>query len=382
VEAILGAHARLLRRAGHDVRVIAGRGHAVVLPEVDSRHPDVEEVAGLLASGRPAQRQFAALRARLAEQLQPLLLDRDVVVAHNVLTMPFNLPLAAALGDLGHPLVAWTHDLAWINPRYADFQRDGWPWAILREPQPRTTYVAISRTRRGEISEVMGLPISSIPVVPNGIDPEALWSISPATLRLAERGGFRHADPLLLVPVRLTRRKRIEIALEAVGLLLGSHPGLKLVVSGPLGPHSADNRAYWSELSALRGRLELERVVCFLHELAPAGGGHPVDDRSMADLYRMADAVLLPSESEGFGLPLLEAALTRTPLVCADIQVLRELATGPFTFPAGDGPEAVARALRRALRSPVARARRAVIGGYSWEALVQRIERVVGTAIG
>jgi glycosyltransferase involved in cell wall biosynthesis len=96
----------------------------------------------------------------------------------------------------------------------------------------------------------------------------------------------------------------------------------------------------------------------------------------------MADAVLLPSESEGFGLPLLEAALTRTPLVCADIQVLRELATGPFTFPAGDGPEAVARALRRALRSPVARAKRAVIGGYSWEALVQRIERVVGTAIG
>jgi glycosyltransferase involved in cell wall biosynthesis len=382
VEAILGAHARLLRRAGHDVRVIAGRGEAVLVPEVDSRHPDVEEVAGLLASGRPAERQFAALRARLAERLEPLFRDRDAVIAHNVLTMPFNLPLAAALGDLGRPVVAWTHDLAWINPRYADFHRDGWPWAVLHEAQPRTTYVAISRTRREEISEVMGLPSRSVPVVRNGIEPVAQWSLSPATLRLAERGGFRHADPLLLVPVRVTRRKRIEIALEAAARLLASHPRLKLVVSGPLGPHSADNLSYWSELGALRARLELEGAVCFLHELAPAAGPHPVDDRSIADLYRMADVVLLPSESEGFGLPLLEAALSRAPLVCADIPVLRELGTGPFTFGAGAGPEAAAEALRQALRSRVARAKRAVVKRYSWEAVVQGIERVVGAAVG
>src|SRR5438105_11319256 len=169
VEAILGAHARLLRRAGHDVRVIAGRGDAELVPEVDSRHPDVEEVAGLLASGQAAERQFAALRSRLTERLEPLIRDREVVIAHNVLTMPFNLPLAAALGDLGRPIVAWTHDLAWINPRYAEFRREGWPWSILREPQPGVTYVAISRTRRTEISEVMGLPGRSVPVVPNGI---------------------------------------------------------------------------------------------------------------------------------------------------------------------------------------------------------------------
>ena len=382
VEAILGAHARLLRRAGHDVRVIAGRGDAVVVPEVDSRHPDVEEVAGLLAKGRPAEAQFAALRSRLTEKLRPLLRDRDVVIAHNVLTMPFNLPLAAALGDLSLPVIAWTHDLAWVNPRYADFHREGWPWEILCRPQPGTTYVSISRTRRREIVEVMGLPGRSVPVVPNGIDAETLWSLSRATLQLAERGGFRHANPLVLVPVRVTRRKRIETALEAAPRLLDSHPGLRLVVSGPLGPHAADNRVYWSELDALRSALGLEGVVTFLHELAAPGGEHPVDDRSMADLYRMADAVLLPSESEGFGLPLLEAALARAPLVCADIPVLREPATGPFTFRPGAGPQAVAEALRRALGSRGARAKRAVVGGYSWERVVQLIERVVGSAVG
>jgi mannosylglucosylglycerate synthase len=382
VEAILGAHARLLRQAGHDVRVIAGRGDAVLVSEVDSRHPDVEHVARLLGIGQPADREFASLRGLLAERLQPLLRDRDAVIAHNVLTMPFNLPLAAALGDLGQPVLAWTHDLAWVNLRYTDFHREGWPWSILREPQPRTTYVAISRTRRREISEVMGLPARSIPVIPNGIDAEAIWSVSRRTLGLAERGDFRHADPLLLVPVRLTRRKRIEMALEAAAILRDTHPGLRVVVTGPLGPHSADNRAYWEDLRGQRARLELDRVVCFLHELAPADGTHPVDDRSLADLYRMADVVLLPSESEGFGLPLLEAALCRVPLVCADIPVLGELATGAFTFPEAGGPDAVARALQRALSSRVARAKRAVVGRYSWEAVVQRIERIVGTAIG
>src|SRR2546422_3174489 len=209
VEAILGAHARLLRQAGHDVRVIAGRGEAVVVPEVDSRHPDVERLAGMLAAGQPADREFSALRSRLAERLQPLLRDREAVIAHNVLTMPFNLPLAASLGDLGRPVVAWTHDLAWVNPRYAEFHREGWPWSILHEPQPRATYVAISATRRREIVEVMGLPARSVPVVPDGIDAEALWSVSPPTVELAERGCFRHCDPLVLGPVRLTRRKRI-----------------------------------------------------------------------------------------------------------------------------------------------------------------------------
>ena len=382
VEAILGAHARILRDAGHDVRVIAGHGDAEVVPEVDSRHPAVEQVARLLARGLPAGAEFASLRTRLAARLAPLLRDRDAVIAHNVLTMPFNLPLAAALGDLGRPVLAWTHDLAWINPRYTEFHRQGFPWSILREAQPWATYVAISRARQREIRDLMGLPARSVPVVPNGIDPEALWSLSPPTLELADRGGFRHAQPLVLVPVRLTRRKRIELALEAAAILRRGHPGLRLVVSGPLGPHSADNRAYWGELRDQRARLALEQAVCFLHELGPPGGEHPVSDRGIADLYRMADAVLLPSESEGFGLPLLEAALCRAPLVCADISVLREPATGAFTFQVGAGPEAVARALERALGSRVARAKQGVVRRYSWGAVLHLIERAVTTAVG
>ncbi|MBO0681731.1 MAG: glycosyltransferase family 4 protein [Candidatus Dormibacteraeota bacterium] len=382
VEAILGAHASLLRRAGHDVRVIAGRGRAELVPEVDSRHPAVERVARQLAEGLAATEEFEALRSSLVTRLRPLLEDREVLIAHNILTMPFNLPLAAALGDLGKPVLAWTHDLAWINPRYAEYRREGWPYSILCRAQPGTTYVAISRTRRREICGLMGLAPRAVPVIPNGVDAEALWGLSPLTRRLAARGGFASADPLVLVPVRLTRRKRIELALEAAALLADRRPGLRLVVSGPLGPHSADNRAYWDDLRRLRQRLGLDRVVCFLHELGPPEGAHPVNERSIAELYRMADAVLLPSESEGFGLPLLEAALCRTPLVCADLPVLREIPGGAHLFPANAAPEEVARILETALRGRAARAKREVARRYSWAAVAGAIEQTLGAAVG
>jgi glycosyltransferase involved in cell wall biosynthesis len=381
VESILAAHERLLREAGHDVVVVAGRGDAAVVPEVDSRHPDVERLALRLAEGHLETDEFNRLRATILARLRPLLDGRQAVIAHNVMTMPFNLPLAAALGDAGLPLVAWTHDIAWTNPHYEAYRREGYPWSILREPLDGCRYVAISEVRRRELVRVMGLPDHEVPVVPNGIDQLALWSVSAATRTLAERAGFTAADPMLLVPVRLTRRKRLELALETARLLAPRHPDLHMVVSGPLGPHSADNRAYWRELQERRSALGLEGIVSFLHEQAGPDGVHPVDERVVADLYRMADAVLLPSESEGFGLPVLESALVRAPLVCADLPVLRELGAGAIFVPPAAGAAELAAAVESALGLPAAEAKRRVARLYSWSRVAGMIERVVGAAV-
>src|SRR5205085_9503231 len=62
VEAVLAAHARLLRRAGHDVRVVAGRGDCELVPELDSRHPEVEQLTSRLAAGRFDDAAFERLR--------------------------------------------------------------------------------------------------------------------------------------------------------------------------------------------------------------------------------------------------------------------------------------------------------------------------------
>jgi glycosyltransferase involved in cell wall biosynthesis len=50
-----------------------------------------------------------------------------------------------------------------------------------------------------------------------------------------------------------------------------------------------------------------------------------VDERTLAALYRRAAVLLLPSEREGFGLPVIEALASGTPVVASDLPVLREV---------------------------------------------------------
>jgi glycosyltransferase involved in cell wall biosynthesis len=376
VEAILGEHARLLRAAGHDVAVVSGRGDGVVrVPEVDSRHPEVEALYAALGRGDKVARAFADLQLRLRAALEPVLRDRDVVVAHNVLTMPFNLPLAAALVELGR-LVAWTHDAAWVNPRYQHWQRPGPPYDLMRTAQPGVRYVAISEVRRAEL---LTLGIDS-EVVPNGIDEDAFLGIEPATRALLDQAGASGGDPLILVPLRITRRKRLEVALTAAARLRERHPNLRVVVTGPLGPHSADNLELWQTLSQLRARLRLDGVVAFLHEQA-VEGRHPVTAANIAQLYRAADVVLMPSESEGFGLPVIEAALARAPIVCGDIPVLREVGGEHLhCFPAAGTDADIAAAVEEALGDPLAADRREVRRRSSWKSLLPRIEAALEPA--
>jgi glycosyltransferase involved in cell wall biosynthesis len=52
---------------------------------------------------------------------------------------------------------------------------------------------------------------------------------------------------------------------------------------------------------------------------------HGLSRSELADIYRTAPAVLIPSESEGFGLPLVEALACGAPVLCSDIPTLREV---------------------------------------------------------
>ncbi|MEP7104248.1 MAG: glycosyltransferase family 4 protein [Chloroflexota bacterium] len=379
VEAVMAEHARLLAAAGHDVRVIAGRGDCELVPELDSRHPEVEALYHALGEGRVDIAAHDALRDQIGAALRPLLEDRDVVIAHNVLTMPFNLPLAAALAAAGKPLLAWTHDIAWVNERYREYRRARPPYDLMRTAVPGATYVVISDVRRHELREVMAVDPA---VVPNGIDFDHFLGIGPDTRAVLGQAGLDAADPLVLVPLRVTRRKRLELAITAAGRLRHRHPRLMVAVSGPLGPHSEDNRQYWTELFELRARLGLDGVVRFLHELTPESGQHPVTDAMIAELYRVADVVLLPSESEGFGLPVIEAAAARVPMVCSAIDVLREVGgSGLHLFPLEGGADAVAEAVEAALAEPLAEDRRRVAGRYAWPQVVPQIEAAVESAL-
>jgi glycosyltransferase involved in cell wall biosynthesis len=224
--------------------------------------------------------------------------------------------------------------------------------------------------------------VAQVPVVPNAVDALDFAGLGPGARSLLDRAGALEADPLLLVPVRVTPRKRLELALEAAAVLAPRMSGLRVLVTGPLGPHNRDNRAYADMLLERRSRLGLDQVVRFLFELA-GDGRHPVAADDVAQLYRVSDAVLLPSDAEGFGLPLVEAALARVPVVCADLPVFREVGgAGLYIFPVAADATQVAAQVERALRQRPARQRRRAIRHFSWPSVIDRTERVIGGVLG
>jgi glycosyltransferase involved in cell wall biosynthesis len=57
-----------------------------------------------------------------------------------------------------------------------------------------------------------------------------------------------------------------------------------------------------------------------------------LSDDDVRSLYQMADALFFPSRQEGYGLPLIEAALHGVPVFCSDIPAHREVAVGATFF--------------------------------------------------
>jgi glycosyltransferase involved in cell wall biosynthesis len=91
----------------------------------------------------------------------------------------------------------------------------------------------------------------------------------------------------------------------------------------------------------------------------------------MDDLYHLADILFLPSRDEGFGLPILEAAVDRLPIVCAGLPALREIAGGAATYiEPDDEPVGIARMILERLEAdPLGRFAREIRSNYSWEAV-------------
>ena len=102
-------------------------------------------------------------------------------------------------------------------------------------------------------------------------------------------------------------RKRIDLLLRVCAAVRNDFPDVRLVrVGDPLTP---EQRRIASD-AGLAGRL-----------VALNGVGEPI----LAALYRRAALVLLPSDREGFGLPLVEAMASGTPVLASDLPVLREV---------------------------------------------------------
>ena len=327
-----------MSQAGHAVRIVAARGEQwtdripfLHLPLVDSRHPRVLAVKAALDRGDlPAD--FDPLTSEIMDALCDALSGVHVLVAHNVCSLNKNLALTAAIQRISQltrapRVILWHHDLAWTTPRYRAELHDGYPWDLLRTDWG-ARHVVVSDLRRRELADLLNIPIESVAVVPNGVDRAAFFKFSPTTTDLLNQMDCAQAEPILLLPVRITPRKNIELALRVLAALRNKMRNAALIVTGPLGAHNAANAEYFERLKNLRGELGLSGTAYFLAELSERF----LPDEVIADFYRLADALILPSREEGFGIPLVEAAFSRLPVFCSEISPLQDLGQNDVTY--------------------------------------------------
>jgi len=168
-------------------------------------------------------------------------------------------------------------------------------------------------TRRALIA-LAHLPEDRLTVIPNGTDtggqPNADAAADAEAARLL---GPRRVPELLHVGSTI-ERKRIDLLLDLFSGVRQARPDVRLIRVG--GPFTAEQRVRAREL----GVLDAITVLPF------------VDRATLAAVYRRSALALLPSEREGFGLPVIEALACGTPVVASDIAVLKEVGGPVVTY--------------------------------------------------
>ncbi len=352
------AHVHLFLESGYKTTVVSGNGDKdalpvgaefIRIPEMDSGNPHVASLTRDLEKGRVPE-NFSNLTTDLANALRPILSSNDLLIIHNVFTKHFNLALTAALFQLLDQntirrCIAWCHDFTWTSPHSRSKVFPGYPWDLLRTHRADVTYVSISHARQIELANLFGCPPEQIRVIYNGVNPQELLGLSKTGIDLMDRLGLWDSDLNLLMPVRVTQAKNIELAINVATILKhqGIHP--KIVITGPPDPHDEQNMEYFRSLQALRKKSGVEEEVRFVFE-SGSDTDEPltVDMSVVGELFRMSDALFMPSHREGFGMPVLEAGLVGIPVFCSDhVPAAKEIGgENVILFDPDAGPEKIA----------------------------------------
>jgi mannosylglucosylglycerate synthase len=388
VESVIHAHAGVFLAHGYTYTVIAGRGELEAMPEgtqlallprLDSQHPNVVDVQLELNAGQVSN-EFEDLTTRLITVLEPVLQKLDNLIVHNVFTKHFNLALTASLFrllDAGaiRNCIAWCHDFSWISPNSKKVMHVGYPWDLLRTARPDLKYVVVSRERQQTLAELMQIPSHKIHVIYNGVDPKGLLGLSTECQGLVDRLRLLESELVLLMPVRVTKAKNIELAIKVMAALKEKGSKSILVLTGPPDPHDEGMMHYYHSLLDLRSRLGVEKEMRFVYESGPnPDSPFTIDGSVVGELYRLSDLLFMPSHREGFGMPVLEAGLAGIPVFSTPIPASEEIGRSDVvTFEAdGDPDEIAGQILSWAASSREYRLRKRVRERYTWEAIFQR----------
>ena len=380
VEEILRHHAQVLDRFGHRVSILAGMGESfsqafeiTIHPLIGSQNDRVKAAHEACLEGHYGP--LRKIEGEIYEVVKRWAQNLDVLIAHNVLHMPFNLPLTLALRRLAFredvKLVSWAHDSPYVRDELSDYLLSP-PWISLRLPHPRIAYVAISDSRRTVFKKhLKGIQWR---VIHNGIDPIDFFYLSPESARLFRELKFTERDLVVVQPSRITPRKNLELSLDIIHGIKSLGCKVLFILTGAYDHHEGRAVAYYHRLRQKIEDLNLSDNVAILAEHTFEDGTRLIPSQTfIRDLYLMADLLLMTSKDEGFGLPLLEAGMIKLPIACSRIKPFQEIGTDVCFFRVDDPPLFIAgRIMEYLSRTTTHGMYRKVMREFVWDTIYKR----------
>lgn len=299
-----------LAAAGHEVVVLSRRPNGTdpsTHPTSDEVHDGVRVIAAAqdpheftfstdmmawtLAMGHAMVRAGLSINDGRRRWRPDVVHAHDWLVAHPALALAefHDVPIVSTI----HATEAGRHS-GWVSGAISRQVHAVESW-LVRESD---SLITCSASMRDEIAELFGPGLSETTVIRNGID-AARW---PFATRRPRTGPAE-----LLYVGRLEYEKGVHDAIAALPRIRRTHPGTTLTIAG-----DGTQQDWLVEQARKHKVLKATRFAGHLHH-----------DELLAALHR-ADAAVLPSHYEPFGLAALEAAAAGIPLVTSNTGGLGE----------------------------------------------------------
>lgn len=224
-------------------------------------------------------------------------------------------PLGGFIGSW--PRVTVTHDL-YFNVSPASYKRHHRLWWQLFYPltcRSASKIICVSQNTRNDVARYYPQFADKTVVIGEG---PCLTIPDNIDSNVEQRQRFG------LFVANVSPNKGADTLVKALGLL--RHSGRNIDVKHV----GADTQGNFARF-----------VAAIPHGAAPVSLGY-LSDSQLSDLYRRARFLAFPSRYEGFGLPVVEAQAHGTPVIAADIPVLREVAGDGALFFAAEDAAALA----------------------------------------
>jgi glycosyltransferase involved in cell wall biosynthesis len=218
---------------------------------------------------------------------------------------------ATTIHDLG-PL----HFPEWVPPRTRRMHSRKYRDAV----RGCDVVIVNSTFTASDVAETLGVSRERIAVAHPAVDP-SFMPVGPT----ADLG-----DPYILTVSTLEKRKNLETLLTAMRLVHERRPELRLAVVGAEGWQAPSLEAEWIDALGF------------------------VDAERLRRLYRGASVFVYPSRFEGFGMPIVEAMASGTPVVASAHRSLDDASGSAALRADPDSAEDFADAIARALEDSAA----------------------------